>query len=486
MRAVRVRWLILLVASCRAELPQRPDGTSPAPDGAMLVRAVPPSAPSTVPTIAQLAARLPEGVRRDLSTVALVRGDVTDVALRGYRDGTPPSSSVAREIPITVWDDGGELVIAPAAVLAPGRHTLVVGSAMQRATLDASGDDVPVLRRLWPPIGVPSAGDVAVMCGEDDIPAASGFVGLVPAGVALTVRRGILDDEGPPSCVTVGSRGAATAWPMPVALVDGARVLTRLDPVPLERASSDAETPPIACLDHEIPLATLCLLAQDDRLLVRLPATPRLLTWLLNGARGMAVTTSEHATLRGLSPASSHHLELRVRDPSGRLVEGETDVVTLSRQAHAVINEALTYPRGDAATSQWVELVNDGTAELDLTGYALDDGRMAVTLPAAVLPPGGFGLVVRAGFMLGGVDDAPAPDAVLIPVAMLGRGTFTERGTALLLRDPLGNVVSRFPATPEPTRGVSVARVTPDAPDDDPASFVLAGVPTPGAPNARP
>jgi hypothetical protein len=53
----------------------------------------------------------------------------------------------------------------------------------------------------------------------------------------------------------------------------------------------------------------------------------------------------------------------------------------------------------------------------------------------------------------------------------LGAGGLANGGELLRLVDHGGRVLSRFPAIPAPGPGQSVARVAPDAPDDEPGSF---------------
>jgi hypothetical protein len=75
----------------------------------------------------------------------------------------------------------------------------------------------------------------------------------------------------------------------------------------------------------------------------------------------------------------------------------------------------------------------------------------------------------------------------LLRVPALGRAGLSNEGEMLTLRAPTGIVVSTFPAL-KTKNGVSTARVAPDAPDADTASFVSSpnGTSTPGAPNVKP
>ncbi|HEU4537699.1 MAG TPA: hypothetical protein VFS00_26445, partial [Polyangiaceae bacterium] len=109
-----------------------------------------------------------------------------------------------------------------------------------------------------------------------------------------------------------------------------------------------------------------------------------------------------------------------------------------------------------------------------------------VALPAHALAPGAYVLLTAEGFAPGaGGDVAPPPSATVLTLPSLGKSGLSNAGEALTLRSPEGDVVSRFPATPKPKAGASVARRRPDAPDDDARAFALTapGGATPGGPN---
>ena len=486
---MRLLWLAsspFLLAACHPSIDLPSGSDSPTGSAAIAVTTLPPSLSGSVSVIAQLVVRPAAGVTLDPSTTALILGPVTDDALRGYRDGDPPSSTSARAITADAWVSNGVLFVVPAEPLsANGSYTVVVGSAMATASLVAEADAVPLLRRTWPPAALASGDDAVVLCGDEPIAPATGWLGAEPEGIAVQMRVGVFEEGGLAQCVTLQGSGAALSWPIPAAIVDGDRVLARLDPTP--RATSDVPAPPSPpiCVESELPLASLCIQVDDDRLHVRGPAPPLLLSFDIEGAPQMVVTRASSFTVRGLVPSSTQHLHMVVRDPSGAVAQDDLDLTTLAAHPHVVINEVLTYPSGDLASSQWVELFNDGVNDVDLTAFVLDDGHAAVTLPTAVLPAGSYGLVARTGFAPDGVDVAPAPGTYLFTVPHLGKSALEERGTTLILYDAHHQPLSRAPSTPEPSRGVSIARVTPDTPDDDPQAFVLTpgGTPTPGAPN---
>jgi hypothetical protein len=157
---------------------------------------------------------------------------------------------------------------------------------------------------------------------------------------------------------------------------------------------------------------------------------------------------------------------------------------------HVVVSEVYANPRGAEPAQEWIELFDDATVGVDLSGWQLEVNGTASTLPEGTsLAEGAYALVVAAAFADDdGVDPAPAPGTLVVRVPKLGRSGLSNDGAFVALRDAQGGVVSRFPAVPRPREGVSVVRVAPEAPDDAPASFALDanGSATPGAPNDAP
>ena len=144
----------------------------------------------------------------------------------------------------------------------------------------------------------------------------------------------------------------------------------------------------------------------------------------------------------------------------------------------------LANPVGAETTSEWIELVNDGTETVDLAGFVLDDAIEPMDLPRHDLAPGEMVLLVADGYSPDPeLELAPSPDVALLRLPRLGRSGLANAGELLRLRNPAGNVVSRFPALGAPGPGQSVGRRTPDAPDD--ASSFGAHAP-PGASPGRP
>jgi hypothetical protein len=76
----------------------------------------------------------------------------------------------------------------------------------------------------------------------------------------------------------------------------------------------------------------------------------------------------------------------------------------------------------------------------------------------------------------------------MLELDALGRSGLANGGELLRLSDASGRVLSRFPALKASQAGVSLARRTNEAPDDEAGSFGLHAAPgaSPGAPNTLP
>jgi hypothetical protein len=208
--------------------------------------------------------------------------------------------------------------------------------------------------------------------------------------------------------------------------------------------------------------------------------------WAVAGAgvdRVFAVGAGDPFTIDGLPPATDVTLDVAAIDVRGTVLRKEVSAVTTAPMAHVILNEVLANPLGPEPAEEWVEIVNDGAAPADLGGYVLVDSGGETPLPSATLAPGAFALLVNETFVAAdGVDPEPAAGTLILRVPHLGKNGLSNAGEALSLMDAGGAVVSRFPATPKPKAGRSVARLAPAAPDDVPSSFAIA-TPSPGGTN---
>jgi len=127
-----------------------------------------------------------------------------------------------------------------------------------------------------------------------------------------------------------------------------------------------------------------------------------------------------------------------------------------------IVNEVMSHPAGDGSDDEYIELVNAGTADFDLSGYTLFDGT-AVRHVFAV------GTTLRAGasiVVFGGGDRSRISNAVTASTGSLG---LANGGSTLRLRNAATFSVDTATLTTA-TAGVSWNR----SPDGTPgASFAL-------------
>ncbi|HEX7453740.1 MAG TPA: lamin tail domain-containing protein, partial [Polyangiaceae bacterium] len=170
-----------------------------------------------------------------------------------------------------------------------------------------------------------------------------------------------------------------------------------------------------------------------------------------------------------------------VHDASGAESRFDLFVDTAAARARPVLNEVLADALGPEPQSEWIELVNDGSLALDLSGYSLQDSGGLTPLPAQVLAPEEYALLVRNDFTPNASDVPPAPGAHLIRLPNLGKSGLSNAGERLALQDSAGQECSALPALPAKP-GQSLARLHLWSLDGDVSAFSF-GTPTPGAPN---
>lgn len=482
----RSRSLLLVLAlaptACQPDLSPRPHtadpkAAAPDPPPPLAFELVPP-ADGTGHTAGVLQIVV-TGSSVDPETVALVSGDVSDVALRGLRDGKPPASTASRIMPTTRFAPGDDtLVVAPRTVLSPGKYTLAVGSRAERRAFVVGGTDgVPLLARAFPPEGAAVATSVRVFCGAAPLAEALTVVGHVP-GDAPTPRRGLFDDATETGCVTL----ATAQGVVPPALAAGGAIAARLDPTPAKEGPATALTA-LTCAAAEVPIGLACAAVEDDRLVVRAPPGTVLASVRAGTAHARVAPSSAPFVVKGLPPSSTVHVSILLADGAARVTRAEADVTTGAPRGRLVLSESLADPLGAEPLAEWVEIVNDGTLPVALEAFRFRDQDTSFPLPPMLLAPGAYALLVNEGFQGGGPDVAPAPGTTLIALPHLGKNGLSNEGEELALLDETGAIVSRLPPAPRPKAGSSLSRVAPEALDADPSSFAVTR-PTPGARNA--
>ena len=99
-----------------------------------------------------------------------------------------------------------------------------------------------------------------------------------------------------------------------------------------------------------------------------------------------------------------------------------------------MINEIMYHPPSHAVGDEFIELINDGTKSVDLSGWSITGG-IDVVLPSAVMAPGEF-LVVAAD-----VSQFTATYGAVNQVVGPWSGQLSNRSDALRLRDEMGQIV---------------------------------------------
>jgi len=496
---------VAATACCDPGLLTQPGRAAPAvPESdATMSLSVEPAAPlETVPPILRIRVLL-EGVsnaelREGPGHIVLIAGQVGPAHLGQLARDEISNALAERIVPTIARREGdGSVVLAPTERLVAGEvYSVATGTPKLAREITVAADDaVPHLGLTWPPDGATSQGvdhRVAVWCGAEALPPVNHSAVLFPTDVPATWRLGTTAQGRGHRCVHLESSGlpADTAVVAPPLLNDGSgEPLGRLDPVPLGSGGSPDPASPAVCEPNERPFGPGCVAVADDRLYLRTPLQPLLWTVTLTQPAPLDMVLvsrpGEHGLIQPLPPSSEVALVVDVLDRAGRLDTTIETVTTAAPMAHVVINEVLANPVGEEPDQEWVELYNDGLATASLGGYVLTDIGGETLLPDAALAPGAFALVVNEDFdETSDYDPAPAPGTLVLRVAKLGKGGLNNQGEPLQLRDPDGNPVSRFPASPKPKAGISVIRVAPGAPDGNPSSFMRCPeLPTPGAPN---
>jgi hypothetical protein len=479
----------VLLTSCPGPLPERPQPPPKAErDAAPNVSVEPDATLENAPAVLRLRIRLAEGVVELPEQTRLFAGTLSSYHLGRIRGRDLPATLLEREVPSVTWAAaaGRELVVAPSQPLAPGETYSLASPALGLiAVLSIAPDDSAALMlRAWPPKDAGKGVEWAIFCADAAVPEGSALVGLDPLALRAEIRPGKVVDRQSPGCLHLRSLEeppeGALLVPPPHALGFA------LDPAPFLVAPPPLLVPQV-CEPDETQFGPGCALVEDDRLILRGPEVETF--WLLEAASltlTLPVASGQRVIVRGLVPASTVEFSVTVLDTAGRATSAHAVVNTRSVQPHVVISEVFADAVGPEPAQEWIELVNDGKAPVDLDRWVLEDVGGAVLLPSHRLDPGAFVLLVSEGFSQQTTwDVTPAPGTALLYLPSLGKNGLANSGEPLLLRSPDRTVISHFPAMPRPKPGVSVARTAPSALDDDPSSFALHDVPgaSPGAPN---
>jgi len=179
------------------------------------------------------------------------------------------------------------------------------------------------------------------------------------------------------------------------------------------------------------------------------------------------------SALPTLAPQSEGELLVTAVDAQGRAFATEPQpFVTPRARPTLVISEILANPAGSEYTQEYVELFNFGDSPQSLAGFTIEDSAAADVLPAVLVPPKVYVLVVATAFDTSvGPDPQPAASVAILRVeGRLGRDGLSNSGETVTLRDAQGEVVSQYggfiDTSATPWNGRSVHRVPPDDPCD--------------------
>jgi hypothetical protein len=460
--------------------------------GAVLV--VEPSAPlDAIPAVLRLRVAA-AGVSIDPEVVALIHGHVGPAHLREIQRREISAALEKRKVPSLIYPEvppgdptePPSVVVAPTVVLASGeRYALVVGEPAAILELKVAVlDSVPLLERIWPPPESSATAGFGVWCGKEALAEIDEPIQLSPSGRRGRMRRGIVEDDLGQRCLRFeSSLDELAEGGVPPPVVSSAITVRRLDPRPLAVDGDAQPIAPLACEIDELAFGPGCARVFDDRLAGRSPEAPALWTIQGHGVDRVFATAGEPFVIGSLPLDAAISLSIATRDNRGQAASAIFSAMTLPPMPHVVINEVLANPIGPEPAQEWVEIVNDGAAPAELGGYVLVDVGGETLIPSATLAPGGFALLVNEAFVEDGdYDPKPAPSALILRVPELGQMGLSNAGEPLTLRDAEGGVVSRFPSSPKPKAGMSVARRDPGAPDALLQAFTVA-TPSPGRPN---
>lgn len=466
----------LLLAGCE---PARPDASASTPNITLE-----PSAPLDIaPAVVRLHVT---GLNTDPASLSLWSGELTSYAAEKIRDGLVPSPMSSRQVPALSWASGsGEIVVAPLSVLEPGTVVSVTafGKGLVGAFRVIESSPARLVTRVFPP---PDTGARRwVFCGSHDI---------------LTDTPVVLDPTGALVAMAPGADSAGTAADkclhldaeeLPLGLGQSLPPLgvggTSFAPLPGTFDPAVETTKPLSCSSTEIALGPGCATVGDDRLVMRSPLEPTV--WALEiGDESVVAATrgGEPLVVKGLVPGRDNRVNGSATDVTGRETPIDIVVSTSAPRPHVVINEVLANPLGPEPDQEWVEIVNDGSAAVDLLGFRLGDAGSDLQLPPATLTPGQFALVVMDTFdARSSLDVPPAPGTLLLRLSRLSQSGISNAGEALSILTPDGSIVSEFPAVAALKAGVSVARAHPWDLDEDRSAFAVSAAPgaSPGAEN---
>jgi hypothetical protein len=204
---------------------------------------------------------------------------------------------------------------------------------------------------------------------------------------------------------------------------------------------------------------------------------------------GSSPLAFEHAVaIDGLTVGLTYRAVVSAEDDVGNVASAALTFVTEPLPKLAV-NEVMVDPDGTENAGEYIELVNFGDADLDVSGWRVEvtgNSACSATLPTpTVITPGAFLLVVGAAFTpatYGLAEDTPMARSSGNNIC--GSGLLND-GVQVKVFEPAGRPISSLGKHVRPAAGRSTERTSPDALDVA-ASFCLSRSdvgPTPGRQN---
>ncbi len=417
--------------------------------------------------------------------IALFTGELSEYHSGRLRRGDLPKTLVDRIVPAITYATPTGAVLAPARALTGlARYTLGALGVGTFAVIQVRPEGPPLLSRRWPMPDAAADTGLAVYCAYDPL-VPDGFweqVVLQPGSVRAEVRAGAGSSSVlPRHCLSLRFETQAEADLVPPPEIAG----LVLDPSPL--LLREQQSPPhLPCPADWQVLSVGCLQVQDDRVTYRSAYGPAAIALESPGVGAVvAVQPGEEATIKGFTPGSS--AQLHVFEVATGVAQQESSLIVhmAAATAHPLLSEVYANAVGPEPQQEWIEIYNDGLAAWAMSGAVLQDAGGKIDLPQAELAPGAFSLIVNESYEPNSLTDLPpAAGTLLVRVPDLGTNGLSNAGEPLVLFDPAGGLLSRFPSLKHSKQGVSAAR-RPGTVSHAPGDFGLSSDPgaSPGAPN---
>ena len=201
------------------------------------------------------------------------------------------------------------------------------------------------------------------------------------------------------------------------------------------------------------------------------------------GAANFRVAVS----LAAFAPGAVTAVVAEVQDRAGN--RAESAAVSLTVPSYLVplaITEVHANPAGAEPAQEFVEVRNLGSTPLDLQGLVIADAKGMDTLPATLLAPGAYGLIVASGFDPASAKDTPPRSGTpLVRIdSRIGADGLSNSGESVRLLSARGDVISSYAPAIDVSAaswsGQSVHRVPEEACDQDASWTHRPAAATPG------